>query len=78
MGWIGFLIFVIIVSAPMIFCLALLRSKTTYYVVYKRIGYCVETLACYVKARSVADVQCKLEAKHDPWSIVILSIKEVR
>ena len=77
MGWIGFLIFAIIISAPAIFCLALLCSKTTYYVVYKRIGYCVETLACYVKARGAADVQRKLEAKHDPWSIVILSIKEV-
>lgn len=76
-GWIGFLIFALLISAPLIFCLVLLRSKTTYYVVYKRVGLCVETLACYVKAKGLADVQRKLEAKHYPWSIVILSIREV-
>ena len=76
-SWIGLLIFALLVSAPMIFCLVLLRSKTTYYVVYKRVGLCIETLACYVKARGLADVQRKLEAKHDPWSIIILSIREV-
>ena len=76
-GWIGFLIFVLLISAPMIFCLILLRSKTIYYVIYKRVGFCVETLACYVKARGLADVQRQLEAKHDPWNIVILSIREV-
>ena len=61
----------------MVFYLVLLRSKATYYVVYKRVGYCVETLACYIKARGLADVQRQLEEKHDPWSIIILSIKEV-
>lgn len=76
-GWIGFILFALLISAPVIFCIALLHSKTTYYVVYKRIGFYVETLACYVKARGLADVQRQLEAKHDPWSIVILSIKEV-
>lgn len=76
-GWIGFILFALLISAPVIFCITLLRSKTTYYVVYKRIGFCVETLACYVKARGLADVQRQLEAKHDPWSIIILSIKEV-
>lgn len=77
MGWIGFLVFAIVVSTPAIFCFILLQSKTTYYVVYKRVGYCAETLACYIKARGLADVQRQLEAKHDPWSIIILSIKEV-
>lgn len=76
-GWIGFILFALLISAPVIFCITLLHSKTTYYVVYKRIGFCVETLACYVKARGLADVQRQLEAKHDPWSIIILSIKEV-
>ena len=76
-GWIGFLIFALLISAPMIFCLVLLRSKTTYYVVYKKKGLWVETLACYVKARGLADVQRQLDAKHDPWSVVILSIREV-
>lgn len=76
-GWIGFILFALLISAPVIFCIALLHSKTTYYVVYKRIGFCVETLACYIKARGLADVQRQLEAKHDPWSIIILSIKEV-
>lgn len=76
-SWIGFLIFALLISAPVIFCFILLRSKITYYVVYKRVGLCVETLACYVKARGLADVQRQLEAKHDPWSIIILSIKEV-
>lgn len=76
-GWIGFILFALIISAPVIFCIALLHSKTTYYVVYKRIGFCVETLACYVKAKGLADVQRQLEVKHDPWSIIILSIKEV-
>ena len=76
-GWIGFILFALLISAPVIFCIAFLHNKTTYYVVYKRIGFCIETLACYVKARGVADVQRQLEAKHDPWSIVILSIKEV-
>lgn len=75
--WIGFILFALLISAPVIFCIALLRSKTTYYVVYKRIGFCVETLACYIKARGLADVQRQLEVKHDPWSIIILSIKEV-
>ena len=75
-GWIGFILFALLISAPVIFCIALLHSKTTYYVVYKRIGFCVEILACYVKARGLADVQRQLEAKHDPWNIVILSIKE--
>lgn len=76
-GWIGFILFALIIFAPVIFCIALLHSKTTYYVVYKRIGFCVETLACYVKAKGLADVQRQLEVKHDPWSIIILSIKEV-
>lgn len=76
-GWIGFILFALLISAPVIFCIALLHSKTTYYVVYKRIGFCVETLACYIKARGLADVQRQLEVKHDPWSIIILSIKEV-
>lgn len=76
-GWIGFILFALLISAPVIFCITLLRSKITYYVVYKRIGFCVETLACYIKARGLADVQRQLEAKHDPWSIIILSIKEV-
>ena len=77
-GLIGFLIFTLLISAPIIFCLVLLLyGKTTYYVVYKRMGFCVETLTCYVKAKGLADVQRQLEAKHDPWSIVILSIKEV-
>lgn len=76
-SWIGFLIFTLLISAPAIFCLILLCSKTTYYVVYKRVGFCVETLACYIKAKGVADVQRKLEAKHDPWSIIILSVREV-
>lgn len=76
-GWIGFLIFALLISAPMIFCLVLLRSKTTYYVVYKKKGLCVETLAYYVKARGLANVQRQLDAKHDPWSVVILSIREV-
>ena len=76
-GWIGFLIFILLISAPMIFCFILLQSKTTYYVVYKRVGFCVETLACYIKAKSLADVQRQLEEKHDPWSVIILSIKEV-
>ena len=77
-GLIGFLLFALLISAPMIFCLVLLRSKTTYYVVYKRVGYCIETLACYIKAKGLADVQRQLEAKHAPWSVVILSIREVR
>lgn len=76
-GWIGFLLFVLLISIPMIFCLVLLCSKTTYYVVYKRVGFCVETRACYIKAKGLADVQCQLEAKHDPWAVIILSIKEV-
>ena len=77
-GWIGFLVFALLISIPMIFCLVQLCSKTTYYVVYKRMGFCIETLACYIKAKDLADVQRKLEAKHGPWSIVILSIKEVK
>lgn len=76
-GWIGFLIFAVIISTPAIFSLVLLHSKTTYYVVYKRVGLCVDTLACYIKAKNLSDVQRQLEAKHDPWSIIILYIKEV-
>ena len=76
-GWFGFLIFVLLISAPMICCFVLLQSKTTYYVVYKRVGFNIDTLTCYIKARGLADVQRQLEAKHDPWSIIILSIKEV-
>lgn len=76
-GWIGFILFALLISVPVIFCITLLRSKTTYYVVYRRMGFCVDTLACYIKARGLADVQRQLEAKHDPWSVIILSIKEV-
>lgn len=76
-GWIACILFILFVSAPVIYCIALLYSDTTYYVVYKRTGFAVETLTCYVKARGPADVQRRLEAKHKPWSITILSIKEV-
>ena len=76
-AWIGFILFVLFVSAPIIYCIALLHSDTTYYVIYKRTGFAVETLTCYVKARGLADVQRQLEAKHKPWSVTILSIKEV-
>lgn len=76
-AWISFAIFALIIFTPAIFCLILLRQRTTYYVVYKRVGLCIETLAAYVKARGLADVQRQLEVKHSPWAIVILSIKEV-
>ena len=75
-AWLGLALFTIMIFTPVIFCLIMLRQRTTYYVVYKRVGFCVETLACYVKARGLADAQRQLEIKHSPWSVIILSIKE--
>lgn len=71
--------FVLIVTAPLFIVLIWhLSSKTTYKVTYKLIGFNVHTLTTYIKGRGLANIQKKLEKKHDPWDIVILSIEEVR
>ena len=71
--------FVLIVTAPLFIILIWhLSSKATYKVTYKRLGLCVSTLTTYIKGRGLADIQKKLEEKHAPWDIVILSIEEVR
>lgn len=71
--------FVLIVTAPLFIVLICnLSREATYKVTYKRIGLCVSTLTTYIKGRGLADIQKKLEKRHDPWDIVILSIEEVR
>lgn len=71
--------FVLIVTAPLfIFLIWNLFSKATYKVTYKWIGLRVHTLTIYIKGKGLADIQKRLEKKHDPWDIVILSIEEVR
>lgn len=71
--------FVLIVTAPLFIVLIWhLRRKATYKVTYKCLGLCVYTLTTYIKGKGLADIQKKLEEKHAPWDIVILSIEEVR
>ena len=71
--------FVLIVTAPLFIVLIChLSRKATYKVTYKWIGLCVHMLTTYIKGRGLADIQKKLEKRHAPWDIVILSIEEVR
>ena len=51
--------------------------KKTYRVKYLRIGFCQTECAVFMKARSLVEIQKKLDKKESPWTVRITSVEVV-
>lgn len=51
--------------------------KKTYRVKYLRIGLCRTECAVFMKARSLVEIQRKLDKKESPWDVRIISVEVV-
>ena len=51
--------------------------KKTYRVKYLRIGFCRTECVVLMKARSLVEIQRKLDKKESPWDVRITSVEAV-
>lgn len=51
--------------------------KKTYRVKYLRIGFCRTECVVFMKARSLVEIQRKLDKKESPWDVRITSVEVV-
>ena len=71
------IIIAILICGLMAFNLFILTysPKHIYKVHYVKIGFSRSEYCVFIKAKNIADIQRKLERKHAPWNIYIISVE---